>query len=77
MRSIATELQKFSAELAALPRWLVLNKIDLLAPDQRDTHCRAIVEALDWNGPVFGISAATGEGTQALLYAVHEYLGKL
>lgn len=63
---IAKELTKFSADLAAKPRWLVLNKIDLLLPEEREEKKQAIVKALNWKGPVYQISAASGEGTQAL-----------
>jgi GTP-binding protein len=52
----------------------VVNKIDLLAPDQRDAAVAAIVAGLEWQGPVFAISAATGEGTDALCRAIIDYL---
>ena len=64
--SIAKELGNFSADLAATPRWLVINKIDLLAADVLKERCDALLETLAWDGPVFEVSAATGEGTEAL-----------
>ena len=64
--SIVKELGKFSADLAATPRWLVINKIDLLAADVLKERCDALLETLAWDGPVFEVSAATGEGTEVL-----------
>jgi GTP-binding protein len=74
VRTIEKELAKFSDELALRPRWLVLNKTDLLPPEERNTRCAEIVEALDWQAPVYFISAVSGEGTQELMYAIMEYL---
>ena len=68
--AIAAELENFSAELAAMPRWLVINKIDLLAEDKRVLAREALLSELAWEGPVFEVSAATGEGTEALGQAV-------
>ena len=73
-RKVEAELGKFSEELAALPRWLVLNKLDLLPEEERDTACDQIVEALAWQGPVFRISALQKEGTNALVYTVMDAL---
>ncbi len=72
--SIAKELGYFSEELAATPRWLVINKIDLLAADVLATRRDALLDALAWNGPVFEVSAATGAGTEALGQAIMRQL---
>jgi GTP-binding protein len=69
-RAIVRELKTFSKELAAKPRWLVLNKRDLLTPEEAEKRARAIVRALRYRGPHFLISGATGEGTKALCEAV-------
>ena len=69
-RAITRELKSFSKELAAKPRWLVLNKRDLLRPQEAEKRARAIVRALRYRGPHFLISGATGEGTRALCEAV-------
>ena len=74
VRAIAGELARFSAELGERERWLVLNKVDLLAEDQREAHCRAIVERLDWQGPVFPIAALSQLGTSELVFAIMERL---
>src|SRR5213075_762775 len=63
VRTIAKELKKFDAELAKRPRWLVLNKADLLPEDEREARAKAIVRKLRWTKPWFMVSAATGEGT--------------
>lgn len=68
-RAIVAELKKFSRELAAKPRWLVLNKRDLLPPAEAEKRARAIVRRLRWRGPRYLISGATGEGTRALCEA--------
>lgn len=73
-KAIVRELEKFSTDLAAKERWLVLNKLDLIAEDERDAHCQAIVDGLDWKGPVFRIAALSKEGTEALAYRVMEHL---
>jgi GTPase len=73
-RSILKELKKFDAGLAERERWLVLNKLDLLLPDEADKRCREIVRRLRFKGPVFRISGATGEGTDRLCQAVMVYL---
>ncbi len=73
-QAIAGEVEKFSPELAAKPRWLVLNKIDLLSEDEAKTKADDIVRRLDWKGPVFLVSAIKKQGTQALCYALMDYL---
>jgi GTPase len=75
-RAIVAELKKFNKELAAKPRWLVLNKRDLLPPAQAEKRARAIVRALRYRGPHFLISGATGEGTKPLCAAVMTALEK-
>ena len=76
-RSIVAELKKFSAELAAKERWLVLNKVDLLPPDEADKVCKDIVRRLRWKGPVFRISGLARQGTQELCEAIMSRLEEL
>lgn len=73
-RAIAGELKKFAAGLAAKPRWLVLNKIDLLPEDEVERRCKDIVRRLRWKGPTFRISGATGQGTKELCQDVMKFL---
>jgi GTP-binding protein len=73
-RAIVAELERFSPELAARDRWLVLNKLDLLAADGRQVHCDAVVQRLAYAGPVYHISALSGEGCRELCQAIMNYL---
>jgi len=73
-RSIVGELKKYSKELAAKPRWLVLNKSDLLPPDEAKKRAKSIVRQLRFRGPHFLISGATGQGTKELMEAVMGFL---
>ncbi|EPB99990.1 GTPase CgtA [Litchfieldella anticariensis FP35 = DSM 16096] len=72
--AIFHELEQFSPTLAERPRWLVLNKFDLLPEDEREARAKEIIEQLGWDGPVFRIAAISGEGTQALVQAAHRWL---
>jgi GTP-binding protein len=72
--AIAKELSNFSEELAEKPRWLVINKIDLLPADELAAAKAKLLSALNWSGPVFEVSAATGEGTEALGQAIMRHL---
>jgi len=71
---ILHELEKFSPALTQRDRWLVLNKADQLLEDEREQRVRQVVERLDWQGPVFVISALESEGTEALSQAIMRYL---
>ena len=73
-KAIARELKKYDPGLYAKPRWLVLNKADLLEPAERDKRARAFVKKLGWKGPWFTVSAINGEGTRELCFAVMEFL---
>jgi len=73
-RAVEGELGQYSAELEGKPRWLVLNKLDLLPPDERKKRAAAIVRKLKWKGPVHAISALTADGTKRLVQDVMRYL---
>jgi GTP-binding protein len=75
--TIMNELRQFSAQLAGRERWLVLNKIDLIAPEERVPRCRAIIESLGWKGSVFEVSGLRRDGTDALMQAVMAYLDRV
>ena len=68
--AIANELRNFSADLAEKPRWLIINKTDLLPADELAKARQKLLSELAWEGPVFEVSAATGEGTEALGQAI-------
>ena len=72
--SIVRELERFSATLAARERWLVLNKSDLLDPETLAERRRAVLDTLNWQGPVYTISAIKGEGTERLCGDLMNYL---
>jgi GTP-binding protein len=75
-RTVSTELERFSPELATRERWLVLNKTDLLAPEARESTCRSIVERLEWRRPAFRISTLSGKGTRDLMMRIMDFLEK-
>lgn len=70
VKAIAKELGNFSTDLAEMPRWLVINKTDLVASDVLAERRSKLLADLDWKGAVFEVSAATGEGTEELGRAV-------
>jgi len=74
VRTIAKELKRFDAELATRPRWLVLNKCDLLPEAERLPAAKAIIRKLRWKGPWFMVSAATGDGTLGVCQHVMQFL---
>jgi GTP-binding protein len=71
---ITHELEKYSSELATRERWLVFNKLDLLPTSEQKQYCQAIIEHLNWSGPVFKISALSGQGCQEICYRILNYL---
>jgi GTP-binding protein len=73
-RTIVAELKKFSADLAAKERWLLINKIDLLEPKEVERRAKEIVRRLRWKGTVLLVSGATGVGTDELKQRVMRYL---
>lgn len=76
-RAIVEELRRYDEALYRKPRWLVLNKIDLIPPDDRQTRIDAFIRDFGWQGPVFAIAAISGEGCQPLVRAIMDYLDEL
>jgi len=74
VRAVERELAGFSPELAAMDRWLVLNKLDLLDAEGQQERVAAIVHDLGWTGPVFAVSALSGQGTRTLCQAIMRWL---
>ena len=72
--AIVEELRKYDEALYRKPRWLVLNKADMLPENERNKLCGQFIRDLGWNGKSFVISALTGEGCKELTYAIMEYL---
>ncbi|MEY4358047.1 MAG: GTPase CgtA [Pseudomonadota bacterium] len=73
-RAIVAELKKFSKDLATKPRWLVINKADLLPADEAEKKAKAIVRSLRHKGPWFLISGVSGTGTRDLAEAVMRFI---
>ena len=71
---IVNELTRFSPSLAERDRWLVLNKTDMLMDDERDERVKEVVERLQWEGPVYVISAISKQGTEQLSRDIMRYL---
>lgn len=85
--ALVDELRKYDESLYDKPRWLVLNKLDMVSDDERDERIQAFLTAYGWTPPeneyadtealtsrYFVISALTGEGTRELSYAIMDYL---
>ena len=68
------ELEKFSPTLADQPRWLVLNKLDMVPEEEREERCQAVLDALDWDGPVYRISAISQQGTEEMMRDIQAFL---
>jgi GTPase len=75
-RAIVNELRHYDPELHEKPRWLVLNKVDVLPAEERAQRAAEFVRGFGWQGRSFIISALTGEGCPALVYAIMEHLEK-
>ena len=72
-RALIAELEKYDPELARKPRWLVLNKLDLVPENERAEKVRDLVSRLQWDGPVFEISAYTKTGCHELMEAIYRH----
>jgi len=76
-QAIVEELKKYDAQLYEKPRWLVLNKLDMVQDDERAAKVRDFVQRLGWPGRVFEISALTREGCTPLVQAIWQHLHAL
>jgi GTP-binding protein len=76
-KAIVNELRKYDEALYQKPRWLVLNKVDMLQPEERQKVIKDFLKRFKWNGPVFEVSALNGEGCDRLCYAIQDYLDGL
>ena len=75
-KAIVKELMKYDESLYQKPRWLVLNKTDMLPEGDREKICKKFIRSLGWEGKTFIISALTNEGCKELTYAIMESLEK-
>jgi GTP-binding protein len=73
-RAIVKELKRYDEALYEKPRWLVLNKLDLIPEEERAARVAAFVKAYRWKGPVFAITAINGEGCRELTFRIQDWL---
>jgi GTP-binding protein len=74
VRALAAELKKYDAALARKPRWLVMNKADLLSPAEAKKRAASLVKKLKWTKPWFLIAGINGEGCREVTFKVMEFL---
>ncbi len=73
-KAIAAELKKYDAGLYAKPRWLVLNKLDMVPAEEREKRVKDFVKRMRYKGPVFEISALTREGCEGLIREIYKHI---
>jgi len=76
-KAIVGELKKYDPALHDKPRWVVLNKLDMVPVDEREKRVKDFIKRFKWKGPVFQISALTREGCETLIHAVYEHVSQL
>ena len=76
-KSIVAELRKYDESLFEKPRWLVLNKLDMVPAEERAQRVKDFIKRFKWKGPVFEISALTREGCEPLMQAVFQQVASL
>jgi GTP-binding protein len=76
-KAIVAELKKFDPALYEKPRWLVLNKLDMVPAEEREARVKDIVKRLRYKGPVFEISALTREGCERLIQKIYEHIAQV
>ena len=74
IRTVAKELENYSAELAQKPRWLVFNKVDLLTEQEIDQRVDDVVRELNWQGPVFKVAALAKQGTKEVCCELMKFM---
>jgi GTP-binding protein len=73
-KALVNELKKYDESLVDKPRWLVLNKLDMVPEEDRKKTVKDFVKKFGWKGPVFEISALSHDGTQELVNAIQMHL---
>jgi GTPase len=76
-KAIVAELKKYDKTLYEKPRWLVLNKLDMVPEDERAVRVKDFVKRMRWKGPVFEISALTREGCEPLVRAIYDHVAAM
>jgi GTP-binding protein len=73
-KAIVAELKKYDAELYNKPRWLVLNKLDMVPADERAGRVKDFIKRMRYKGPVYEISALTREGCEGLIRDIYKHI---
>jgi len=73
-KAIVGELKKYDEDLYKKPRWLVLNKLDMVDDDKRTALVKDFVKRFKFKGPVFEISGLTREGCEPLVKAIYQHV---
>ncbi|MBA2962412.1 MULTISPECIES: Obg family GTPase CgtA [Ramlibacter] len=73
-KAIVAELKKYDKALHDKPRWLVLNKLDMVPADEREARVKDFIKRMRYKGPVFQISALTREGCEELVKSVFQHV---
>ncbi len=76
-KAIVGELKKYDQALFKKPRWVVLNKMDMVPDEEREKRVKDFVKRFKWKGPVFQISALTREGCDTLIRAIYQHVSAL
>lgn len=77
VRAIEAELRKYDPGMLEKPRWLIMNKVDLLPEEERQPRAEAVVKALDWQDPWYVVSAISKEGTWPIMQQVMAFFDSL
>ena len=73
VRAIEDELRRYDPGMLEKPRWLVMNKGDLMDDEERQARAKEIVAELGWDGPWFVTSALSREGTWPIMLKVQQF----
>jgi GTP-binding protein len=74
VKVIVAELKAYDTALYKKPRWLVLNKLDMVPVEDRERRVADVVKRLRWKGPVFAVSALTRSGLDPLVQAAYRHV---
>ncbi|MES2718985.1 MAG: GTPase ObgE [Pseudomonadota bacterium] len=73
-KGIVKELRKYDESLYEKPRWIVLNKLDMVPEEERTARVKDFVKRMRWKGPVFSISALAHDGLDNMVQAIYEHV---
>ena len=73
-KGIIKELRKYDEALYEKPRWIVLNKLDMVPNEDRAALVKDFIKRMRWKGPVFSVSALAREGLDPMVQAIYEHV---